>query len=78
MINYECQRCRVVIQSENAPNQWGGCAGDGIGNHAWNALSKVGGINFVCKKCKVILRCDKVPALGFSCSAGGTHEWRTV
>lgn len=62
MKNYQCIKCKTVVQSENTPNQ-GRCPIDPKVNqgHAWYDLGKVGSTNFQCKKCGTVVQSDGYP-----------------
>lgn len=74
MNNYQCPRCRVLVQSDYTPS--GNCPNGG-GAHDWKNLGKVGNDNYQCLRCATLVKTDGAPS-GICPEGNGAHDWRKI
>jgi DNA-directed RNA polymerase subunit RPC12/RpoP len=71
MKNYQCKKCRTLVQSERTPSSLNCPSG---GTHHWTDLGKTGKTNYQCKKCGTLVQSERTPS-SLNCPSGGTHHW---
>jgi DNA-directed RNA polymerase subunit RPC12/RpoP len=71
MNNYQCPKCKIVVQSNSTPNSINCSSG---GNHNWNNLHEVGTHDYQCKKCNTHIKSNSTPG-SINCPSGGNHNW---
>jgi RNA polymerase subunit RPABC4/transcription elongation factor Spt4 len=74
MRNYQCKKCKVLIQGDTQPSSRGCPSGD---RHEWYDLYEVGNDNYQCKKCGVLVKSDTQPP-SRGCPSGDRHEWNKL
>ena len=74
MKNYQCKRCKVLIQNQDTPS--GNCPSGG-GAHDWSWLGNVGNENYQCRRCETLAKSDGTPS-GICPSGGGAHDWHKM
>jgi hypothetical protein len=74
MKNYLCQKCRLLIVSNEAPSSLHCPSGR---FHKWTYLGQVGDLAFHCTKCKTLVKSRLVPVI-LNCPEGGFHTWEKI
>ena len=71
MKNYQCKKCKTLIQSNSMPTLIN-CPASG--SHSWTNLGDVGDRNYQCKKCGALVKSNSMPTL-INCPSGSSHSW---
>ena len=71
MKNYQCKKCKTVLQSAARPKVTNCPTGF---NHDWNDLGFVGMENYQCSKCGLVLKSKGRPGVTY-CPSGLNHQW---
>jgi RNA polymerase subunit RPABC4/transcription elongation factor Spt4 len=71
MDNYQCKKCKVLIESDGIPSNANCPEGS---YHEWHNLGAVGKSNYQCKKCGTLVKVDRTPPTPY-CPSGSYHQW---
>lgn len=71
MRNYQCKKCRTLIEANSRPSSLNCPAGS---LHEWQDLGETGQYNYQCKKCAAVVKSKNTPS-SLGCPAGSLHQW---
>ena len=74
MKNYQCNKCGIVVQTNDMPSSHGCPTGS---FHSWTSLGAVGGKNYQCRECGTVVQTNDMPS-SHGCPMGSFHSWTSL
>jgi len=74
MKNYQCKKCKTLLQSNSRPSALKCPSGS---SHQWHDMGAVGTTTFQCQKCATVVQSKSRPS-ALNCPSNGSHNWNRL